>query len=67
MAVKFTPDGQRVLSGVSDNTICGWDVITGTMTLVLQGHDDVIRTISVSSNGKFLQYDFGMPLLAGNA
>jgi WD40 repeat protein len=35
--VVFAPDGQRLLSSASDNTIYGWDLSTGMITLVLQG------------------------------
>ena len=48
--VVFTPDGQRLLS-VSDNAIRGWDLSTRMITLVLQGHNDDVRTISLSSDG----------------
>ena len=48
--VVFTPDGQQLLF-VSDNAIRGWDLSKRMMTLVLQGHNDNVRTISLSSDG----------------
>ena len=37
------PDGRRVVSGSSDNTLKVWDVATGKCVATLQGHSDWVR------------------------
>jgi WD40 repeat protein len=53
-AVTFTPDGQLLL-GAFDNTICGWDMITGIITVIFKhGNHGSVQALSVSSNGKYV-------------
>ena len=37
------PDGRRVVSGSSDNTLKVWDVATGKCVATLEGHSDCVR------------------------
>jgi WD40 repeat protein len=36
-AVTFSPDGTRMATG-SDNTVCIWDTVSGTLVVALEGH-----------------------------
>jgi WD40 repeat protein len=49
--VAFTPDRQWLPSSASGNAIYGWDLSTRMITLVLQGHNDNVQRISISSDG----------------
>src|SRR6185312_7986946 len=47
-ACAFGPDGTRVLTGSSDNTVRLWDAETGHCLRVLKGHSDKIRSVAWS-------------------
>jgi WD40 repeat protein len=50
--VSFSPDGKRIVSGSSDNTLKVWDAQTGQETLTLKGHYDRVLSVSFSPDGK---------------
>ena len=50
--MSFSPDGERIVSGGSDNTLKVWDAQTGQETLTLKGHSSVVRSVSFSTDGK---------------
>ena len=37
------PDGRRVVSASSDDTLKVWDVATGECVATLKGHSDLVR------------------------
>ncbi|KIM26666.1 hypothetical protein M408DRAFT_72315 [Serendipita vermifera MAFF 305830] len=51
-SVSFSPDGTRIVSGSSDNTIRVWDAETGeTLTGPLEGHTDEVSSVSFFPDG----------------
>lgn len=53
-SVAFSPDGQTVASGNSDNTIKLWDVTSGQELKALKGHSHFVQSVAFSPNGKML-------------
>ena len=49
--VVFSPDGLILASVSSDDTIGLWDVASGTLKAILEGHTDLIRDIVFSPDG----------------
>ena len=41
--VAVFPDGRRVVSGSSDNTLKVWNIETGECVATLRGHSDEVR------------------------
>ncbi len=52
--LAWSPDGQIVVSGSSDNNIRLWEAKTGTEVRLLQGHTDAIISLSFSADGSIL-------------
>lgn len=50
--VKFTPDGNYILSAGKDKTIRIWETATGNLVRILNGHTSEIKQIDVSEDGK---------------
>ena len=53
-SVSFSPDGQTIVSGSSDNTIRLWDVGTGKHLRTLTGHKGPVYSVSFSPDGQIL-------------
>ncbi|KAF7968265.1 hypothetical protein HWV62_31107 [Athelia sp. TMB] len=50
--VCFSPDGTRIVSGSSDNTVRVWDALSGQLALPpLQGHEDRVTSVGFSPDG----------------
>ncbi|KAJ3502066.1 hypothetical protein NMY22_g18713 [Coprinellus aureogranulatus] len=55
MAVYFTPDGKKIVSGSRGGTIGMWDAQTGDMTSCpLEGHTGAVTSVSCSQDGRFI-------------
>src|SRR4030095_7547588 len=50
MNVRFTPDGNALVSNAFDGTIIVWNVDAPRQRALLRGHQGGVRTVSVSSD-----------------
>ena len=55
LAVAFSPDGGRIVTGSADRTGIVWDANTGKPLFSLQGHTDAITSVSFSRNANGLR------------
>ncbi|MCH8047275.1 MAG: PD40 domain-containing protein [Planctomycetes bacterium] len=53
-SIVFLPDGSRLVSASSDNTIKVWDIASGKCLSTLAEHTDKIESIAVSPDGQML-------------
>ena len=54
LGLCFHPNTEQLLSCSRDNTIRVWDVKTGKLLRVIQGHDDHVHSIAFNSGGTLL-------------
>jgi eukaryotic-like serine/threonine-protein kinase len=52
MALAFSPDGAKVVSGSWDNTARVWDASTGDEILCLKGHSDSVEDVRFAKDGR---------------
>ena len=53
LAVAYSGNGQRAISGGSDRTARVWNVASGECIAHLLGHVDRVRAVALSSDGRF--------------
>lgn len=53
-SIAFSPEGQLLASGGSDQTIKLWDVATGRELRTLTGHSDDVESVAFSPDGRTL-------------
>jgi len=53
-SMAFSPDGETLASGSSDNSIKLWNVSTGRELKTLTGHSGKVKSVSFSPNGEIL-------------
>ncbi len=51
LAVAFSPDGTRMLSGSGDKTVKLWDAATGRLIRTFVGHSSEVTAVAFSPNG----------------
>lgn len=50
-AVRFSPDGKRLLTGGTDGSLTLWDAATGAQVSTLPVHDQYLTTVAFSPDG----------------
>ena len=53
-SVKYSPDGLRLASASSDNTIKIWDAVEGHLLKTLEGHEDEVVAVAFSPDGRLI-------------
>ena len=48
----MSPDGRRIVSGSSDNTVAVWDLESGALIHRLAGHQGWVSSVAVSPDGR---------------
>lgn len=51
-ACTYSPDGSRILSASTDNTLNIWDSVTGVEIASLSGHSSVVNSCAYSPDGR---------------
>ena len=53
-SIAFSPDGETLASGSSDDTIRLWDAVTGEHKETLTGHEGTVYSVAFSPDGRTL-------------
>ena len=54
LALAYSPDGRRILTGSEDHTAKVWDADTGKELFPLEGHTAPVRSVAFSTNGQLI-------------
>jgi WD40 repeat protein len=52
LSIAFSPDGQQIISGLDNHTICVWNTTTGeSVAGPFIGHTDSVNSVDISPDG----------------
>lgn len=54
LAVAYSPDGRRIVTGSADKTARVWDAETGQESFPLEGHTASVRSVGFSKDGQWI-------------
>jgi WD domain, G-beta repeat len=54
IAVDYSPDGKRIVTGGQTNEVAIWDAQTGKPIMVLKGHTDNVVAVKYSPNSRYI-------------
>ncbi|PAV14643.1 WD40 domain containing protein [Pyrrhoderma noxium] len=54
LAVAYSPDGTKLVSGSEDKTVRIWDSVTGDLLSTLDGHSQWVQTVAYSFDGSHI-------------
>ncbi len=66
LAIGFSPDGRRAVTGSWDRTAGVWDVASGARLLTLGGHRNGVYAVAYSPDGKWIATSSGLHKQAGD-
>jgi eukaryotic-like serine/threonine-protein kinase len=66
-SLAFSPDGKRLATASSDNTVKLWDADSGEEVLTLRGHTSAVKSVAFSPDGKRLAGTSNDTILIWNA
>ena len=60
--MAFSPDGQHIVSGSDNRTVCVWNVITEEAVVIISpftghsstAHKDIVYSVAFSSDGQWI-------------
>ncbi|MCW5550760.1 MAG: protein kinase [Verrucomicrobiae bacterium] len=52
LAVAYSPDGERIVTGSADHTARVWDAASGQHLLTLRGHSESVKSVAFSPDGQ---------------
>src|ERR1700761_3682668 len=54
-SIAVSPDGQHIVSGLSNGTVCVWSALTGEMVAgSFRGHCDLVSSVAFSPDGQHI-------------
>jgi len=53
-SVKFFPNGEKLVSGSSDNTVRVWEVESGNLSQTFWGHSESVLSVDISSDASYI-------------
>ena len=54
IALDYSPDGKKIVTGGQTNEVIIWDVIEGKQLMALKGHTDNVVAVKYSPNGRYI-------------
>jgi WD40 repeat protein len=54
IAIDYSPDGKRLVTGGQTNEVLIWEVATGKKLMTLKGHTDNVVAVKYSANARFI-------------